>query len=357
MRLALIGDICLNGSLGIMDDRQSFDYFSDLEKLLKGYDYIVANLEAPIVNCQAPGVWKSIRLRSDPGSEKILKYLGINAVSLANNHIYDYGIEGLESTKSALKRAGIEYYGIQNKELTVKCKTENLLFCGYSCLSTNPYVSLKGDVNILNPKRVHERVAQARRDAQFPVLSFHWGTENTGVPRVEHVHFADKLTKCSKLIIHGHHPHVLQPITLRSGSVLAFSLGNFCAEDIESDVVRGLKVRQRARNRLSAILSVELAGGEIVAVEQIPIFQCQRSINTLSTRRAECVNDHVVMPWENVVPSSEKNCLPVQEKTSRRNLSWVLRRLNRFFVSAYIRGVINRVLYLILWREHMRGYN
>jgi len=90
---------------------------NNLSKKLKEYDYVVGNLESPLTNSEHSLVSKSMHLRSATENVELLKHLNINAVSLANNHIFDFGKKGMNETIKTLEDNRIERVEVDKKYL------------------------------------------------------------------------------------------------------------------------------------------------------------------------------------------------------------------------------------------------
>ena len=108
--IVAVGDISF---MGRHCDRPSLQVFATVTKMLKKADMTIGNLESPLTlkDNAIPG---KCTLRGNTGWAKILKIASINIVSLANNHIMDYGEEGLHNTIDSLKQFGIRYVGAGN---------------------------------------------------------------------------------------------------------------------------------------------------------------------------------------------------------------------------------------------------
>ena len=102
MKLALLGDVALFGCC------TTPEYFKEISDYLSGFDYVVGNLETPFSKKKKTNGAKSAYICAEPSTVSILKQLHINAVTLANNHMFDYGEEGYELTKKLLEEAGIK---------------------------------------------------------------------------------------------------------------------------------------------------------------------------------------------------------------------------------------------------------
>ena len=138
MKIAFLGDIALFGRASLTQNPNGRGYFDEVERFLSEYDYVVGNLESPFSAKKKKWGAKSAFLCSDVENVKVLKYLHVDAVTLANNHMFDYGSEGYETTKKLLEETGIEWFGAEGKELRVVNNGNKIAFLGYCCYSSNP---------------------------------------------------------------------------------------------------------------------------------------------------------------------------------------------------------------------------
>jgi len=113
MKIAFLGDIALIGKYDITKNQKAKNRLRILANKLKGYDYVVGNLESPLTEVNRTLVCKSMHLKSSIENIELLKYLNIDAVSLANNHLYDYGRSGLEETILVLDKNNIDWLYIE----------------------------------------------------------------------------------------------------------------------------------------------------------------------------------------------------------------------------------------------------
>ena len=90
MKIALLGDVSLNGIYDITSSDLVYKRLEKIKKYVKDCDFAIANLESPLTRITKTRVCKGAYLRSDPSNVEVLKYLGITHVTLANNHIFDY---------------------------------------------------------------------------------------------------------------------------------------------------------------------------------------------------------------------------------------------------------------------------
>lgn len=157
-KISIVGDIvCDKEMLKGAKKNNKYD-FNDMFSPLKNYfntsDYVIGTLETTISNSNYTN---SVFSFNNPEELLIpLKNIGINALSLAHNHILDRGLSGLNSTISYLKKYNIDYFGIDNKNLYINLNDCRVCVLGYTD-STNYNVNkflLPNKINMLKPQYI-----------------------------------------------------------------------------------------------------------------------------------------------------------------------------------------------------------
>ena len=348
MKIAFLGDICLTGKFDLESNPHAFQQFDQIRPKLTEYDFVLANLESPFTDQMSSRVCKAIHIKSPPVNTRLLQYLGVDAVSLANNHIFDYGRKGYELTLAALKAAGIDYFGTQGRTITLEKSNERLLLGGFCCLSAHPSEANSSGVNILNYSSFKHFLDAADQQRAFPVASVHWGDENIHYPSEDHVCFSRLMASESDFLLHGHHPHVIQGVESCNNSLIAYSLGNFCTDVHASQSIRGLKVRRSRENQQSYLLGVTLESGRILTHEIIPFedtgdsltVQGRAALDVITSYSMQLVKSYQRPRQVQAVSATDDPNMP-----DRFSLSWILRRLNYHFIGAYLKGLVNRIRY------------
>lgn len=274
MKVALLGDIGLFGKYTI-ENSEIKEYFREVSNLLKTMDIVIGNLEVPICNTDIPKKGKSAHIRSSPENIELLKFLNITHVSLANNHLYDYGQKGYLETQENLNANGIKYFGIENKMEFIEEDENKIALSGYVCYSTNALGYLENNsigVNELDFDKVQNNLCESDEKGYFNIVSFHIGEEHIHYPNMNHVKLARKLSDEIPYIFYGHHPHVLQGIETYKKSLHIYSLGNFCFDDVYTKKSAEPLVVQKQMNKESAIIILNIENNKLLSYETIPIF-------------------------------------------------------------------------------------
>ncbi|APH04721.1 CapA family protein [Bacillus weihaiensis] len=194
-----------------------YGYFVEgIEKLFKEDDFTSVNLETTLTTATEKAE-KTFRFKGDPSYAQILNMAGIDAVNLANNHMFDYLQEGYEDTKHALKLQQIGYFGYENTYMTT-VKGIKIGALGYEGWQDSEELrrKIKGEMNSLR-----------EQGAQIVIIHFHWGEEKQYVPNESQKSLARFSVDHGADLIIGHHPHVIQGIEEYKEKFIVYSLGNF----------------------------------------------------------------------------------------------------------------------------------
>lgn len=352
MKIALLGDIALFGKNAVSNPNWR-DTFAPIKQILDKYDYVVGNLESPLTRSYKTIGGKSAYLKGNPENVEMLKYLGVTHVSLANNHMFDYRKQGLEDSIRLLEDNEIEWYGINGKKATINAGKNHITLLGYCCYSTN--AKGMGIVNILNPKELENDIDILRNT--LPIISIHWGQEHVHYPNYDHVLMARKLCKNRKMVIHGHHPHVIQGIKEEGESIIAYSLGNFCFDDVYTKKSKYPLIKLSKDNMESFILELEVEDNNIVAYKAIP-FAFQDSEYVMQDELIEKIHEWSEFLNENEKVYKEKREKDLQaylaERKAKRNLEWYLRRMNLESVKMILSARKNSKLYASIVLSYIR---
>jgi len=249
------GDISLRGS---REDMPSADIFGQTASIFRSADLAMANLESPLLDNGTPVPGKCT-LRGTVGWANTIREAGICFVSLANNHMMDYGVEGLQSTIEACKRAGL-YFAGAGRDVGEACKPAYMDVNGYrvaalsrtSVIVSSPSYATDNTpgVAFLDIDETIKTISMCRKEADIVVLSIHWGVENYLYPSQEQRSLARRFAEAGVNLIIGHHPHVLQGIERLGKALVIYSLGNFAFDEFEWSFINEDGVLQTTRTTL-----------------------------------------------------------------------------------------------------------
>lgn len=211
--------------------RDDFKYpFKNLD-ILRNADISMINLENPI-SIKGTKIEKEFNFRMHPKYLNSLLDGGIDIVSLANNHVYDYGEEALFDTMKYLDSCDIKYVGI-GKDLTdarkpviFTVKNKKIAFLSYSGSSFAANYKKSGSAP-RNKKIIYEDLKKLKGIVDYIIINYHWGEEKEEYPNEYQKDLAHFTIDSGADLVIGHHPHVLQGIERYKNGVIVYSLGNF----------------------------------------------------------------------------------------------------------------------------------
>ena len=231
-----VGDIMLAGSGENIYRKNGYDYpFDATRKTLKQGDLVIGNLESPITSSGVEFREKKFRFKADPKASLALRNAGFTHLSLANNHILDYGADGLRQTLAALDTNSIIYAGAgmnlasARKAGIVAIHGVKVAFLSYSLTHPDEFFAGAETAGTAPGYARHftADIKQAKRNADCVIVSFHWGGEGLEKPKPYQITTAHTAIDAGADIIIGHHPHVLQGVERYKDGVIFYSLGNF----------------------------------------------------------------------------------------------------------------------------------
>ncbi len=242
LTVVTVGDIFTGRAVRRRIGDDSTRPFTPTRALLEEADLAVANLEGVLSNEIAPP--------ADPytfffvGSGHFtsgLRYAGIDAVSLANNHSLNFGPRGMSDTLTLLAQAGIAPFGAgmnlaeARRPAFFTVKGVTLAFLGYDAISDD-YLANEERAGSApaDPILIAEDIAAARKQADVVIVYFHWGWEYTHNPSPWQQTLAHQAVEAGADLVIGSHPHWVQGLERYRGVPILYSLGNFIADQMWS---------------------------------------------------------------------------------------------------------------------------
>ena len=252
----------------------------ELADVLRQSDLRIGNLETPISEPNPIDSGK-ILLCSPPGSEAMLPKLGIDIVSLANNHIFDHGEAGFASTRAALEKVAIQYVGagqdIEEASRAIRFEINGIRFGLIAATEEGTQALLAGPAspgcNTLDQETITRQIRDLCSEVDHVIVVPHWGYCEFAYPPVHVVRLGEALLRAGASAVVGHHSHVVQGArTMEDGAYIAYSLGNFFFDDYH--ITKTCKRKVQGENAHGVLL--ELCFSKTRCTESRRHFTTQR---------------------------------------------------------------------------------
>jgi poly-gamma-glutamate synthesis protein (capsule biosynthesis protein) len=211
--------------------------FGPIAGVLRSADFTAVNLETAITSRGTPQP-KTYHFRAPPAAFTALRDAGVDLVTMANNHVLDYGPAGLADTLAAARAARFHYVGIGVNAaaawapyvFTIKGVTIAIIGVSQVAELASSWVATParpGEANAIDLGRTLAAVRSARRLASVVIVFMHWGTEGEACPDPNQLSLARELAAAGASIIVGAHAHMLQGSGWLGRTFVAYGLGNF----------------------------------------------------------------------------------------------------------------------------------
>ena len=249
VKLVFVGDIMQHQTQLEHEEDEDFNYdgvFDNVKYIFEKADMVVGNLETTFSgdfgNKRKDG---TVLFSAHDKFAEALKEAGFTHIGIANNHIMDHGIPGMQRTRDILEEAGIKVL-----------ETKNLFDVGeYKFEVYNFTTHINADApDSIKENLMNENLA-ADLQADFNIAYVHWGGQYTPQEIKEQVTLANSLSTRGYEFVIGSGPHKVHKTELSENSVISYSLGDFLSEHMD----------KRAEDD-GAIISIEINEGNIYGI-------------------------------------------------------------------------------------------
>lgn len=231
--IAAVGDLMLARDIAVLMDSEGPLYpFERVVPLFDDADLLIGNLEGTLTD-GGEALDKRYTFRIAPTLAVGLSLAGFDAVSLANNHSFDFGPIGLSDTVATLEAIGVAPFGAGADQATasepviIEVRGQTVAFLGFDAIGGTQVATAAGPGVAWANEAALKVIAATERRADYVVVMVHAGIEYSGTPTDEQVAFARGAVDAGASVVIGHHPHALQPWEQYGSGLILYSLGNF----------------------------------------------------------------------------------------------------------------------------------
>lgn len=305
--LAIMGDVLLDRGIGKMIETHGADYpWRHVSHILNKYDLALINLETSVGTRGNAMADKEYTFQSKPETLEGIVSGGIDGVSIANNHILDYGREGFIETLKNLEKMGIPYAGGGRKKqealkpaiweingMQIGLLAFSRVIPDMSWYATDQRAGIASAYDYYLDS-ISETIRKTKKEVDFLIVSVHWGKELQKYPDKKDVDAAKQFIDSGADLIMGHHPHVLQGIEFYKNRPIVYSLGNFVfnARGKESNQTMIFNVEINKKGIVTAnVIPIRIKGGQPMVAEG----QEKEEIIGMLNKRSEEWNTRILM--------------------------------------------------------------
>lgn len=229
----------LDGTNGNIQDCFSSALWEEMQSV----DILMINNEFTYSDRGEALAGKAYTFRAKPQRVDAIAEIGTDVLSLANNHVYDYGEEALLDTLDVIEETGIPYVGAgknleeakkpvyfiaNGRKIAIVSATQIERSTNYTREATDDSA---GVLKTLNPDKFLSVIQEADACSDYVIAFVHWGTENTNYYEGDQVDLSRKFIDAGADVIIGGHTHCLQGFDYYNGKPIIYSLGNYWFND------------------------------------------------------------------------------------------------------------------------------
>ena len=280
----------------------------ELLEIMQGSDIFMINNEFPYTDRGTPLANKTFTFRADPANVQILKDMGVDIVSLANNHASDYGEISLLDTLDTLEGAGIPYVGagrdLEEASKVVFYQKGDMKIGVVSATEVERMATpdtkgatenTPGTFRCFQNDALEEVIREAKKECDFLIVVVHWGTESTDELDWSQPGQAADFTAAGADVVIGAHPHVLQEIAYVNDVPVFYSLGNYWFNSKTQD---------------SCLVTLEIGDEGLVSAKFIPCRTSGSKTSLATGAEAERILEYMRGLSDGVVIDEEGYVMP-----------------------------------------------
>ena len=238
IRILIAGDLCLQDRTAEMPLDELCRAHDEIKREISNADYAIINLECAVTEKDASPIKKAgIALRNTIKVLDLIKYIGFNAVTLANNHFADFGDKGVDFSLKQLKSRNIDYVGGGNniekaREILIKTIGDKRIAFINACEHEFTIATeKKAGCNPLNPISLYYDILNAKQQSDNVIVIIHGGHEQYKLPTPRMQEMYRFFIDAGADVVVNHHQHCYSGYEIYNGHPIFYGLGNFSFDE------------------------------------------------------------------------------------------------------------------------------
>lgn len=314
LNISICGDVCPVGTndLFVLGDVEAL--FHDVPAAFADSDRVLVNLETALTDSEYRISKKGPNLKGSPACAKVLKAVGVTDCGLCNNHVFDFGTEGILDTLRALEENGLSHTGFgenyedSRKNLVMEkdgVRVAVIAVCEHEyCYALEDRMGARG----YDPYDTIEDIRKAKAENDYVIVTYHGGKEQSVFPSPRLRKACHAMAKSGADVILCQHSHCIGCCEEYRGSHILYGQGNFHFANCHPDHPQwqtGLIARIRITDRLTLeFVPVEVVGKGIRLAQG---ERRQAILDELAANSAKLKNGEWEKGWEEFCESRRKN--------------------------------------------------
>lgn len=240
MNVIIAGDFAPRYRLAESVDAEKFQeiFPNDVCEIIKSADFSFVNFESPITEDDFKPIHKcGPNLHCTPLAADAIKFAGFTGVTLANNHVLDYGVAGLHKTVECCKLIGFDVVGVGNNlsdsASVLYLESDGKKLAVINCCEHEFSIATdtEAGANPLNPVRQWYQIQEAKANADFVLVIVHGGHEHFQLPSLRMQETYRFFVDAGADAVVNHHQHCYSGYEIYRGKPIFYGLGNFCFDE------------------------------------------------------------------------------------------------------------------------------
>ena len=272
IKIAIAGDYLPLNRVSELAKGHKFDeVMGETKTVLSVFDYRIVNLECPVCTSDAQGIEKTGPcFKCDTTAVELLSFAGFNCTTLANNHFFDFGQQGVEETLATLRQSDIDIVGgghnlkEASKTLYKEIKGKTVAFINCAEHEFSIATEQSGGANPLNPVKQYQAIREACSSADYVVMIVHGGIEHYDHPSPRMQETYRFFIDAGADAVINHHQHHPNGYEVYHNKPIVYGLGNFCFD----------LPRFRNNRWNKGYVAVITLGDDGVGLQILPYVQC-----------------------------------------------------------------------------------
>lgn len=239
MKVLIAGDFCPQERVANAFNQGDYQaILGEIRPLLEHSDFSMVNFECPVTKGGEKPISKlGLNLQCSEKGIEAVKWVGFDCVTLANNHFYDFGEEGVANTLETCRKHGLSIVGggtnITEAAKTLYKQINGQTLAVINCCEHEFSIATDktGGSNPINPIKQYYDIQEARTKADYVLVVVHGGHEYYQLPSPRMVETYRFFVDAGADAVVNHHQHCYSGYEVYQGKPVFYGLGNFCFDE------------------------------------------------------------------------------------------------------------------------------